>query len=197
MYQYYFNISVADYRVICNENIYNSLSFTEKQNVVFVVLQNKKIRVLKDRTFWLPTSNIRGDHALSLVDNLIFVGSHNLSKTFLNNIRKVDPNFPFTRLDKFLTLKLQNTDLDISNNDVQFFSSVNYNPWFFISSSDIDERNFFGTRVGITDQKQVDNLSNIEKRSLKKFMSKEVDEIKQLLEEEEVIKSLKKNNDLK
>ena len=157
-FQYYFRISIGDYRVICNEDMYNSLSEAEKQDVVFVALKNKKIRILKHRTFWLPPSNIRGNRRLSFVDNLSFAGSHNLDKTFLNNIRKVDPNYPFTRLDKFFTKQFQNIDLDILDNDVQFFPSLNYNPWFLISSSSIDERNFFATRIGITDKEQIDVL---------------------------------------
>ena len=61
MYQYYFNIDLVNHRVICSENKYNTLSYTEKQEVVFIVLKNKKIRALKNRTFWIPTSSIRGD----------------------------------------------------------------------------------------------------------------------------------------
>ena len=166
-FQYYFKISLIDEKVICSEVIFNSLSEIEKRDVLFVALRNKKIRILKNRIFWLPVSNIRGDHKLSFVDNLIFLGSHILDK----DIKKIDPQYPFIRLDKFST-KNQNIDLDILDIDVQFFPSLNYNPWFFISSSSIDERNFFSTKIGITDKEQIDDLTNNDKKRIKKIYVK-------------------------
>ena len=122
-----------DDKVICNEKNFNSLSELEKKNVVFVALKNKKIRILKNRTFWLPPANVRGNHKFSFVDNLTFRGSHILNKNFLSNIRKLDPNYPFEALDKFITNQFSNIDLDILDNDVNVFPTINWNPWFFIS----------------------------------------------------------------
>ena len=196
-FQYYFNVSLMDDKVICNENKFNSLSELEKKNVVFVALKNKKIRILKNRTFWLPPANVRGNHKFSFVDNLTFRGSHILNKNFLSNIRKLDPNYPFEALDKFITNQFSNIDLDILDNDVNVFPTINWNPWFFISSPTIDEQLFFASRVGITDKEQINDLTNTDKTKLKKFVSKEVDQIKELLESEEVKESLKKGNNLK
>ena len=61
----------------------------------------------------------------------------------------------------------------------------------------LDHRDFFSSIVGITNKDQIHNLSTTEKTNLKNIMSKEVDKIKQLVEEEEVINSLKKVNNLK
>ena len=196
-FQYYFNVSLMDDKVICNEKNFNSLSELEKKNVVFVALKNKKIRILKNRTFWLPPANVRGNHNFSFVDNLTFRGSHILNKNFLSNIRKLDPNYPFEALDKFITDQFSNIDLDILDNDVNVFPTINWNPWFFISSPSIDEQLFFASRVGITDKEQINDLTNTDKTKLKKFVSKEVDQIKELLESEEVKESLKKGNNLK
>ena len=195
-FQYYSKIFVSSKNIICSEQQFNSLGFAEKKNIVFVSLQNKKIRVLKNRTFWLPASSIRGDQKLSFVNNLTFKGSHLIDNIFFNNIKKIDPNFPFKLLDKFTT-GTQNIDLELLDNDVNTFSVVDYNPWFFIQSSSVDDRNFFSSRIGITDNEQTDDLTTIEQRILKEFMSKEVDEIKALVESEEVKESLKINNDFK
>ena len=61
----------------------------------------------------------------------------------------------------------------------------------------VDHRDFFRSIVGITNKDQTDTLSTTQLTNLKSIMSKEVDKIKQLLEEEEVINSLKKENNLK
>ena len=67
LYEYYFNIDTDNHHVICNENKYNSLTSTEKVDVVFIVLKNKKIRAIKNRIFWLPRWNIGGDHTVYLL----------------------------------------------------------------------------------------------------------------------------------
>ena len=50
-YEYYFNIDTDNHHVICNENKYNSLTSTEKQDVVFIVLKNKKLELLETEYF--------------------------------------------------------------------------------------------------------------------------------------------------
>ena len=200
-HQYYFKISLLDNKVICSEDIWNNeLTAQEKQNIVFIALKNKKIRALKNKYFWLPVTNIRGNLSLSFANNLLDLGQNTFNETSLKKLRTADPNYPFTRFQKFHT-GFKDIDLEILENDVQTFPSVTYDNLFFMTTDDLERKDIFRTMTGITLKRQIDNLSETKITNIKNVMSKDIDKIKQLVEEEkEVINSLKnfkKENELK
>ena len=193
LFEFYYRYIDRENEIICHEDNYSKLSADKKSDIAIIALKNKKIRVLKNNIIYVPGENYRGKSLNSFVDYLSYRGKFRIEKKFSDIIKAKEPLFPFSYFDKFhtgtffdITVELRQNDiLRITNND------LNYNPFLYISSPNSNIAKYFRTSVGIVNNRQVVTLSTEEQNKLKELMSKDVDEIKELLEKEEVEKSLK------
>ena len=192
IFEFYYRNIDDEKQIVCHERDYASLTASQKQDIVIVVLNNKKIKTIKKRFIYVPTRNYRGDRRNSFLNNVRYNGRFKLKDTYVNEIKKVEPFFPFTHIDSFFT---GDTDqiLDIQENDVLriIYDDLNYNPLLFMRCTNPKLDKYFRTIIGIVSKKHVTTLSTEQQTELKQLMSEDVNEIKELIEKEEVGKSLK------
>ena len=174
--------------IICHEDNYSKLSADKKANVAFLILKNKKMKVFKNKIIYVPRKNYREKTFNSFADILISQGS---KKNFFDVIKAKEPLFPFEYIEEFSTGFYFDITIELNKHDVLYKNDLNYNPFLHISCPNSDIARYFRTSTGIVNKREVITLSTEEENKLKKLMSKDVDEIKELLEKEEVEKSLK------
>ena len=87
----------------------------------------------------------------------MFLGRTRLSQNALKVIKNIEPYYPFVIVDKFQTLD-KNIDLDILDNDMQFFTNLNFNPFYFKWCDILDHRDFFRSTVNINNKEQTFHL---------------------------------------
>ena len=95
IFEIYYRYVDRTNEVICHEDDFLPLSEDQKKNIAFVVLKNKKIRVLANKFIFIPVSNYRGFFNSFIVANFKYNGTYPIPKNYLDLIKTKEPLFSF------------------------------------------------------------------------------------------------------
>ena len=131
IFEIYYCYIDLDNEIICHEDNFSNLSEDQKKNIGFVVLKNRKIRVLANRFIFIPVSNYRNLFNSFIASNFTYNGTYPIPKNYLDLIKTKEPLFPFSTIDSYYTGSSQH-DINIRSNNIQRIvnDNVNYNPYF-------------------------------------------------------------------
>ena len=186
---YYQNIDLQN-EIICHESTYSNLSVDDKQKVVIVILNTNRIRILPYRFLFVISKNYRGLFNC-FTEKLKYNGNFAIPKNILDAIKAEEPLFPFSSVDSYYT-GLRPKVISINSNSIQRIvnNDLNYNLLLYIKSLNSNVAKYFRSSIGIINAPQETILTTEEQNRLKELMSEDVDEIKELIKKEEIIKSL-------
>ena len=199
IFEFYYRNIDDEKQIICHENDYASLTTDQEKDIAIVVLNNKRLKFIRQKTIYVLTRNYRGIYHLSFLNDLYYNGRFKITQSWLNQIKTIDALFPFTHFDSFSTNRTSDVVLEIQTNDVLriIYDDLNYNPNLFFKTENLKLQKYFDSYVGIINRNQVITLSTEEQTKLKQLMSKDVDDIKKLLDSDHiknVLDSSKTNN---
>ena len=61
IFELYYQTIDNEKKIVCHENDYAGLTASQKEDIVIVALNNKKIKVIKNKFIYVPTKNYRGN----------------------------------------------------------------------------------------------------------------------------------------
>ena len=169
IFEFYYRNIDDEKQIICHENDFASLTADQKNDIAIVVLNNKKIKFIRQKTIYVLTRNYRGNYRSSALNNLYYNGKFKIMQQWINQIKTIDPIFPFTHFDSFSSDKTSDIVVELQENDLLriIYEDLNYNPNLFLKTENLKLEKYFNTYIGIINRNQVITLSTEEQTKLK------------------------------